>query len=95
MTKAAIEVYGKYLAQELGAKGIRVNSIHPAMVITPMTTNPAGFSQEQYDEDVKKYALGRYGQPEEIAHLAAFLLSEAAAWITGEDIVIDGGESLG
>ena len=95
MTKAAIEAYGRFLAQELGAKDIRVNSIHPGMVITPMTTNPAGFSQEQCDEDAKKYALGRYGQPEEIAHLAAFLLSDAAAWITGEDIVIDGGARLG
>ena len=49
---------------------------------------------EQLDEDRKKYPLGRYGTVEDIAHAAAFLLSDASCWMTGTDLLIDGGYTL-
>lgn len=90
MTKAALVPYVKGLAHELGKKGIRVNSIHPGMVETPLIKRDA-IASESYERDKQRYPLGRYGQPEDIAHLAAFLLSDASSWITGAQYVIDGG----
>lgn len=91
MAKAAITAYSRYIAYEMGGKQIRSNSIHPAMVITPLILNSSNFSPEDYERDTKNYPLGRYGNPEDIAHLASFLLSDAASWITGCQYVIDGG----
>lgn len=93
MAKAAITAYSKYIAHEMGGKQIRSNSIHPAMVETPLITTSGNLSKEDLDKDAKKYPLGRYGKPEDIAHLAAFLLSDASSWITGSHYVIDGGAS--
>lgn len=94
MAKAALATYAKYVAQEFGSKGIRSNSIHPAMVETPLIVKGEKLTAEDYAKDMKRYPLGRYGQPEDIAHLAAFLLSDASSWITGSQYVIDGGVLL-
>lgn len=91
MTKAAIQIYAKGLARELAPKKIRSNSIHPGMVETPLIHGESSIDAEDYREDVKRYPLGRYGQPEDVAHLAAFLLSDAASWITASSYGIDGG----
>lgn len=89
-SKGALLSYMKVLALELGSKGIRANCILPGMVETPLI-HRGTYDDEMLQADMKKYPLSRYGQPEEIAHLAAFLLSDAAAWITGANYVIDGG----
>lgn len=90
--KAGVIAYMRVLTRELASKKIRANCILPAMIETPMTLGEGVvFSKEQYEDDVKRYPLGRYGKPEEVAHLAAFLLSNAASWITGCNYVIDGG----
>ncbi len=91
MSKAAIVPYVKGLAHELGKKGIRANSIHPGMVETPLIHRKDIDEKEAYEIDKARYPLGRYGEPQDIAHLAAFLLSDASAWITGSQYVIDGG----
>lgn len=89
-TKGGLVAYMKVLALELGARGIRANCILPGMVETPLI-HRGTYDDEMLQADMAKYPISRYGQPEEVAHLAAFLLSDAAAWISGSNYVIDGG----
>lgn len=92
-TKSALVGFSKALALELAPKGIRVNTIHPGMVETPLTKNTA-LSQDILDEDAKNYPLGRYGKPEEVAYAIVYLLSDATVWMTGSKLLIDGGYSV-
>jgi len=92
-TKAALTGYAKALALELAPRGIRVNSVHPGMVETSLTSNTS-LSSDVLEEDVKKYPLGRYGKPEDVSATIAFLLSDATVWMTGSQILLDGGYSL-
>lgn len=91
-SKAALSAYMKYAALELAPKGIRCNAIHPGRVETPLIH--AVTSEEDILRDLDNYPLHRYARPEEIAWSMIYLLSDAAAFITGTDIVIDGGRSL-
>ena len=92
-TKSALVGYSKALALELAPRGIRVNTLHPGMIETPLTQSTA-LSQGQLDEDAKNYPLGRYGKPEEVAGAAVYLLSDATVWMTGTQLLLDGGYSL-
>ena len=92
-TKAALAGYSKALAIELAPRGIRVNTVHPGMIETPLTSNTS-LSQELLEEDAKNYPLGRYGKPEEVAAAMCYLLSDATVWMTGTQLLIDGGYSL-
>ncbi len=92
-SKAAFASYLKFAARELALKSIRVNSVLPAMIDTPFI-HGAAVGDEKHDEIAKTYPLGRYGRPEEVAYSIVYLLSDATAWITGTDLVIDGGRSL-
>ena len=92
-TKGAIAGYSKALAIELAPRGIRVNTIHPGMIETPLTRNTA-LSQDVLDEDAKNYPLGRYGKPEEVAYAVVYLLSDATVWMTGSQLLLDGGYSV-
>lgn len=92
--KATLIVYAKQLSQTLGAKGVRVNCISPGSIIYPGSNwekardgNPAFFEMVR-----SSIPEGRLGTPAEVARLAAFLLSPAASWINGENIVVDGGQ---
>ena len=80
-----------FAALELGPWGIRVNSIHPGGVDTPMTAE-LGFRGPGVAAPVP---LGRYGTPDDIASLHLFLVSDEASWITGAEIYIDGGSMAG
>lgn len=91
-SKAALVSYARVLALELSSRRIRVNTISPGMVRTPMQ-NQFDVTEEQFRKDELKYPLG-YGEPGDIANSIAFLLSDAAKWITGADFVIDGGLTL-
>lgn len=92
-SKAALSSWMKFAALELAPKKIRVNCVCPGMTRTSMTT--AGtLTEEQYDAYSASHLLGRSGNPEEIAWAVIYLLSDAAKWITGTDIVIDGGVSI-
>ena len=92
-TKSALAGYAKALAVELAPRGIRVNTVHPGMIETPLTKNTA-LSQDVLDEDAKNYPLGRYGKPEEVAAAMVYLLSDATVWMTGTQLLIDGGYSV-
>lgn len=93
VSKAALDSAKKFWAVELSTKKIRVNSINPGMVETKLI-HGGTFTQEQLAVDAAKYPLGRFGHPEEIAYGVIYLLSDAAAWITGHSLVIDGGVSI-
>ena len=92
-TKSAILGYTKALSLELAPRGIRVNTVHPGMIETPLTKDTA-LSKELLNEDAKNYPLGRYGKPEEIAYAIIYLLSDATVWMTGSQLLIDGGYSV-
>ena len=86
--KAGIVGYSKSLAQELGSRGITVNSIAPGLISTDMTK---ALSDEQQQLMLARIPAGRLGETVEVADLAAFLVSERAGYITGETIHINGG----
>lgn len=92
-SKSALTAYMKYAALELATKGIRCNAVHPGRINTPLINNSL-LSQEDINKDIEKYPLGRYGEPQEVAYAIAYLLSDASAWVTGSDLLIDGGRSL-
>lgn len=89
-SKGAIISYANCLALELAPRQIRVNCILPAMIWTDLILK-GGITEEELREDEKKYPLKRYGKPEDIANLSIYLLSNAAAWMTGSSIKITGG----
>ena len=91
-SKAALRSWMTFASKEFGIKKIRVNLICPGMVDTPLI-HRGTITEEQLEEDAKKYPLGRYGKPEEIAYGAVYLLSDASSWVTGTSLVIDGGIS--
>lgn len=91
-SKGAIISYANCLALELAPRQIRVNCILPAMIWTDLILK-GGITEEELKEDEKKYPLKRYGKPEDIANLSIYLLSNAAAWMTGSSIKITGGSN--
>ena len=94
-TKAALTGFVKSLALELSAQGIRVNTIHPGVVETPLLEVSNGtFGEEELEALRQKYPLKRFGKPEDIAYCAVYLLSDASGWMTGSNILIDGGFTL-
>ena len=92
-SKAALNSIMRFCAKEFAPRKVRVNSICPGMVDTPLI-HRGTVSEEQLHEDMLRYPLKRYGLPEDIAHLAAFLLGDASSWITGQEFIIDGGVSI-
>lgn len=90
--KAAISAYAKVLAVELSGRRTRVNCVAPGMVRTPFLKN-FSVDEEQFAEDEKKYPLG-YGEPTDVAYAVTYLLSDAARWITGTSLLLDGGLTL-
>jgi len=92
-SKGAISAYMKNAALELSSKKIRVNAVCPGMVNTGIL-ELGTVTAAQLEEDEKKYPLGRYGEPRDIALAIIYLLSNASAWVTGTNLIIDGGISL-
>ncbi|SFB38098.1 3alpha(or 20beta)-hydroxysteroid dehydrogenase [Amycolatopsis marina] len=90
-SKFAIRGMTKVAALELGDRGIRVNSLHPGMIDTKMVQDAAGGHEVDLSRVGRKVALGRVGQPEEIAGLALFLASDDSSYCTGSEFVADGG----
>lgn len=95
-TKAALAGYTKTAAFELAAQGTRVNTICPGLVPTEiLTLSNEMFSEDQLKETMYgRYPLKRVGTPEDIANGAIYLLSDASSWVTGINLVIDGGYTV-
>ena len=92
-SKGAVNGLVKGMALDLAAKGIRVNSVNPGVVETHIF-DAGTITTEQLEEDKKRYPLKRHGKPEEVAYAVIYLLSDASSWVTGSNIVIDGGFTL-
>lgn len=92
-SKAALNSYMMFCAREVAPKGIRVNTILPAMIDTPLIHRGA-VSEEEHTADSLTYPLKRYGTPEDVAYGIIYLLSDASAWVTGTSLVVDGGKNL-
>jgi NAD(P)-dependent dehydrogenase (short-subunit alcohol dehydrogenase family) len=93
-TKAALRSLARTVAAELAGRGIRVNTVAPGPIVTPIFDR-AGLPKEAVDEIAKelvsKVPMKRFGQPEEVAATVAFLASQDASYITGVEINVDGG----
>lgn len=89
VSKAGVEALTRYIAVEYGRLGIRANAIAPGGVRTPGAT--AGKSEEELASIAEAHPIGRIADPEEIATVAAFLLSNDSAFMTGQTLVVDGG----
>ena len=87
-TKAGMDGITRALARELGGRQIRVNSVAPGYLTTEMTH---GLDIDQQDQIVKRTPLGRLGTSEDVRGVVLFLLSDAANFITGQVLVVDGG----
>ncbi len=90
-SKAGVILLTKTMAIELAQYNIRVNCVAPGFIITELTQQ-AGFDQAAIDAYLEKIPLGRHGRPEDVANLFAFLASDEAGFITGDSVVIDGGQ---
>ena len=93
-TKGAVEAFSRAMALELHDSGVRVNVIAPSLVRSDIYV-AAGMDQADYDQlyDAlgKQYLMGRSGEPEDVAELAAFLVSDKASWMTGTVYPVDSG----
>jgi meso-butanediol dehydrogenase/(S,S)-butanediol dehydrogenase/diacetyl reductase len=91
-TKAAVSNFVRSLALDWGAQGVRINAVAPAFILTELTEG-VGRDAEALAPFVNRIALGRPGQPEDVAPVVLFLASQAARYVTGVVLPVDGGTS--
>ncbi len=89
-SKGAVRIFTKAAAVQYAKENIRVNSIHPGPIATPMTAEGRS-DPERVALTAERTPLGRYGEPEEVANAVLFLASDEASYVTGSEIVVDGG----
>ena len=94
-SKGAIVSYTKSIASRYGKEGIRCNVISPGIIETPMSYHETADFKDYIPGLIEKHCLNRIGRPSDIAKLVSFLVSDDAEFIIGEEIVIDGGYTLG
>lgn len=90
-TKGAVDSITRSLSQELGPRGVRVNSVNPGMVDTEGYRTAGLHESEFRSQVIAQTPLGRIGQPDDIAPIVSFLASDDASWITGERFFVSGG----
>jgi NAD(P)-dependent dehydrogenase (short-subunit alcohol dehydrogenase family) len=89
-SKGAVRLLTKATAIQYAGEGIRANSVHPGPIVTPMT-EAARADPERYTLMLSRIPLGCYGQPEDVAYGVLYLASDESRWVTGSELVIDGG----
>jgi 3(or 17)beta-hydroxysteroid dehydrogenase len=89
-SKGAVRLLTKATAIQYAPEGIRANSVHPGPIVTPMT-EAARADPERYKLMLSRIPLGCYGQPEDVAYGVLYLASDESRWVTGSELVIDGG----
>ena len=94
-SKSAIEGMTRAMATELSPKGIRVNCIAPGFIATDMSLKALGNDQERMQKAISRTPLGYMGTPADIGDAVLFLVSDAAKYITGMVLPVDGGNSIG
>jgi NAD(P)-dependent dehydrogenase (short-subunit alcohol dehydrogenase family) len=94
-TKTALEGMTRAMAVELSCQGIRVNCVAPGFIVTPMTAKALDDDPERKNRVLSRTPMHKMGTPADIANTVFFLASEKAAFITGEVIRVDGGNSIG
>jgi len=92
-SKGAINGLIKGMALDLAPKHVRVNCVNPGVIETALF-DTGTFTDTQFEENKKQYPLKRFGKPEEVAYAVIYLLSDASKWITGTNLIIDGGYTL-
>lgn len=93
-TKGALSAFMKNAALDLAPKKIRCNAVLPGMVETPLKEGKTAITEEQWEINKQLYPLKRFGSPQDIAYAIIYLLSDASSWVTGSELVIDGGRCL-
>ena len=94
-SKSAVEGMVKVLASEFSKDNVRVNAIAPGFIDTEMSRTAMNNDPERRDRAMRRTPMGKFGQPSDIGHAAVFLASEAARYITGASLPVDGGNSIG
>ena len=92
-SKGALQVFMKNVALESAMSGIRCNSVNPGMINTRLLKDGT-YSEEDRQRDMQTYPMKRYGEPREVALGIVYLLSDAASYVTGHSLIIDGGKTL-
>ena len=89
-SKGAVRIFTKSAAVQYAAEGIRVNSVHPGPIVTPMTEARRSDAAVQ-EMMISRIPLGRYGESEDVAYGVLYLASDESSFVTGSELVIDGG----
>ena len=90
-SKGAVRILTKQAAVQYAPENIRVNSVHPALIATPMTLNRGTVRQDAYEGFAAASLMKRPGTPEDVASAILFLASDEASFITGSELYVDGG----
>ncbi|AHJ99532.1 SDR family NAD(P)-dependent oxidoreductase [Hymenobacter swuensis] len=94
-SKSAVEGMVKVLASEFSKDNVRINAIAPGFIETEMSRTAMNSDPERRDRAMRRTPMGKFGQPQDIGHAAVFLASEAARYVTGVSLPVDGGNSIG
>ncbi len=90
-SKGAVRLFTKSTAIQYAKEGIRANSVHPGIIETPMTAPNLMADEDSRRRSASRHPLGRVGQPEDVAYGVLFLASDESSFMTGSELVIDGG----